>query len=136
MNFKNNLLEKMREFQSDVAKLLDLQFPNLHFYISPRNEVSVWLKDKRFGCGAAVVLEDKNKHLDMFDEDYFDFLNKQVALAVTQPDKYFYCTECGRVLNIEQFEHSVFAGYYCKECAEKPEIAKLIAQSKERGFYD
>ncbi len=136
MQFKNEVINKLRAFQNEIKNLFNDKFSNLTFLISPSNGISVWVKNKDGSCGAGITLDKRNTILEVFDEEFFAFLNKKVALASLHPDKYFYCSECGRVLDREQFAANVFAGYYCKECAKKPEIAELIEESKKVGFYD
>lgn len=121
-----------------IKEILLDRFPHLYFYISPEGYISCWVRTLRGDDGAGIHLKYKINVGQMlwYHWEYLDELNDSVEQAHLHPSEYFYCTECGRVLPKEEFEENVFAGYYCKECAKKPGIAKLIAKSHERGFYD
>lgn len=132
-------IEQQLELVYKAAKeLLMGAFPNLYFFVSPTGKLTSWVrtKDGRDGAGIQMKYEIHVGSILCHHWRYLEELNEYVTPVHNEPDKYFYCTECGRVQKIEQFEHSVFAGYYCKECAKKPEVAKLIAESHTRGFYD
>ena len=48
-------------------------------------------------------------------------INKLVEKAVKYPEKYFYCTKCGKVKPQSQYGSFLFAGRYCKSCLKKDE---------------
>lgn len=127
---------QMVDFQQNITKMLNEEFPYLVFYINSDNKISLWVRGKDGYSEAAIEVEKTYCDLGFFNYEYFSGLNQKMKLVSKEPDKYFYCTECGRVLDKEDFAENVFAGYYCKECAKKPEIAKLIEMSHEVGFYD
>lgn len=130
--------EQLNEIYKAAKELLMGAFPNLYFYISPTGKLTSWVRtpDGRDGAGIQMKYEIHIGSILVHHWRYLEELNKQVEQVHTQPDKFFYCTECGQVKPREEFEHNVFAGYYCKDCAKKPEVAKLIEESKQRGFYD
>lgn len=131
----NNVIE---EAHSVVKQLLLEEFEHLYFHISPTGSLSCWVRNSEGKDGAGIRLEHKINigGFTCFYWRYLQELNQKVALAHTNPKEYFYCTECGEVKSIFEFEANVFAGYYCKECAKKPDIASLIQESHKRGFYD
>ena len=113
-------------------------FDNLYFHILPNGIISAWVKTLQNRDGAAIKLEKRIQlgYISYGDWQYLTGLNKKVELARLQPHKYFYCSECGEVKPREEFADSVFATVYCCECAKKPEVAKVIEESKVSGFYD
>lgn len=123
---------------SQIKEMLMDVYPNLYFYISPTGNLSCWVRTQEGRDGAGIEMKQKINagSILVHQEEYLEKLNELVEPVHTQPDKFFYCTECGQVKPREEFEESVFAGYYCKECAKKPAIAKLIKESHQRGFYD
>lgn len=123
---------------SQIKEILMDVYPNLYFYISPTGNLSCWVRTQEGRDGAGIEMQQKINagSILVHQEEYLEKLNELVAPVHNEPDKFFYCTECGQVKPREEFEDSVFAGYYCKECAKKPEVAKLIAESHTRGFYD
>jgi hypothetical protein len=118
----------------DIKETLSLAFPNVSVFISQNGDVSCWVQGS--GAGITLPYSINIKYIFPYQWDYLEEKNNQVALVKDNPKAFFYCTECGNVFNRDHFADSVFAGYYCKDCAEKPEIANLIAESKKRGFYD
>lgn len=136
MNDLMKPIEQQPELIYKSAKeLLMGAFPNLYFYISPTGKLTSWVRtsDGRDGAGIQMKYEI---HVGSIIWRYLEELNEYVAPVHNEPDKYFYCTECGKVKTKEEFADSVFAGYYCKECAKIPEVAKAITESHKRGFYD
>ena len=132
-------IEQQLELVYKSAKeLLMGAFPNLYFFISPTGKLTSWVrtKDGRDGAGIQMKYEIHVGSILCHHWRYLEELDKYVAPVHNEPDKYFYCTECGQVKPKTEFAESVFAGHYCKECAKKPEVAKLIAESHQRGFYD
>lgn len=132
-------IEQQLELVYKSAKeLLMGAFPNLYFFVSPTGKLTSWVrtKDGRDGAGIQMKYEIYVGSILCHQWRYLEELNEYVAPVHNEPDKYFFCTECGQVKPREEFEDSVFAGYYCKECAKKPEVAKLIVKSHQRGFYD
>lgn len=128
----------MDKSYSKIEELLMNQYPNLYFYISPTGHITCWVRTAsgRDGAGINMKYEINVGQILYHHWEYLNKLNEEVEKVHTNPEAYFYCTECGRVLPEEEFEDSVFAGVYCKECAKKPEVAALIAESHTKGFYD
>lgn len=128
----------LEQAYDEIKDILSKSFPNLTFFISQNGDLSCWVKQPSGQGGAGITLpySINIKYIFPYQWDYLEEKNNQVALVKENPKAFFYCTECGNVFNKDYFADSVFAGYYCKTCAEKPEIANLIAESKKRGFYD
>lgn len=131
----NKLLENA---YAEIKLMLIQTYSHLWFFISPDGTLSCWVKSQEGRDGAGIELKHKINvgYILPHIERYLDELNSYVAPAHLEPTTYFYCTNCGKVKTWEDFAESVFAGYYCKDCAKEPEIAKLIKKSHERGFYD
>lgn len=130
--FVKTTLENCRKAIQD--KLTET-YPYLHFYVGNDLDISAWVE--RNGCsGSAIIIPRYQSCSAGFREAFWSELNEKVKLASTEPDKYFYCTECGRVLPREEYADFVMAADYCKECAKKPDVAAAIAESHTRGFYD
>ena len=110
-------LQSLREkYEKKVKEVLMGRYPYLYFYISPTGNISVWVRiDGKDGSGIST----DSINLYTFDEDYFDELNQKVKKASLEPDKYFYCTNCGKVKPKIEYQDFVMAADYCKECAEK-----------------
>ena len=142
MSFEQ-LSEHIREIIEDarvkLARIFKEEFPNLFFYVSPYNgDIACWVSTLSGRDGAAVKLDEKiNIHrLHKQSYTYLEDLNRRVESAVFESDKYFYCTNCGKVLPREKYGDYVMAAQYCEECAKKPSIAFLIDESHKPGFYD
>ena len=127
-------LQSLREkYEKKVKELLMGRYPYLYFYISPTGNISVWVRiDGKDGSGIST----DSINLYTFDEVFFDELNQKVKKASLEPDKYFYCTNCGKVKPKSEYQDFVMAADYCKECAEKSDIKSLIQESKRKNFYD
>lgn len=139
MEEANNRITKIIEkAYKSVKEILSSQFSNLYFYISPMGDLSCWvrLNEKEEGIGVQMPIKINIGQILYHQWHYLKELNEQVEVVRMKPDEYFYCTECGKVKKRSEFADSVFAGYYCKECAKKPEIEALITQSHKRGFYE
>lgn len=121
-----------------IKEILMEHYKNLYFYISPKGKLTAWVRTQegRDGAGIQMKYNINVGQILVHQERYLNELNKEIEPVHKQPDKYFYCTECGKVKPKEEFEDSVFAGCYCKECAKKPEIDALIKESHTAGFYD
>ena len=121
-----------------VKKILMEQFSNLYFSISPTGYLSCWVKTLSGEDGAGINLNQKiNVGQILYQHwKYLTELNDEIEIVRINPEKYFFCTECGKVKPKSEFKDSVFAGWYCRECAKKPEIAALIEESNRKGFYD
>lgn len=134
-NLIRNKIEKANQY---AKQLLMDTFPYLYFYVSPTHAVHCWVRTKGGQDGAGIQLKYSinASFIPPFHLEYLKQLNAKVKSVYLEPEKYFYCTECGEVKPMEEFSENVFAGYYCKECAKKPEIAKIIEESHKRGFYD
>lgn len=65
-----------------------------------------------------------------------DYLNEQCRM-VNEGEKFFVCTCCGNAKTQEEYKDFVFAGKYCVACTNSnPNIRKIIAESKTKGYYD
>jgi len=130
--------DELEKIYGKAKEILTEHFSNLVFHIAPEGRLTCWVRtpDGRDGAGIQLKYTINVGQILIHQWRYLEELNELVAPAHNEPDKFFYCTECGQVKPKEEFEAGVFAGYYCKECAKKPEVVKLIAQSHERGFYD
>lgn len=137
-----------RELLMDISKLTDTtnrkvetllkqQYPYLHIYVSPDGEINLWVEVN--GRSAMAIIPQRKRYIGKLlysDMEYLEELNEKVKPVSLEPDKYFYCTECGEVKEWTELQDNVFAGYYCKECAKNPQIDALIKASYEKGFYD
>ena len=132
------LQEEINTVFNKIKEFLMSKYENLYFYITPSGKLTVWVRNKEGKDGAGINTKFEMNVCEMFHLhwEYLESLNKEIESVHKEPDKYFYCTECGKVKEIKEFADSVLAGYYCKECAEKPAVAALIAESKKAGFYD
>lgn len=128
--------KKIKETYKQIKKILNNHFKNLYFYISPEGYISCWIGNNSGKIGINLKYRINVGQILNHHWSYLAKLNNLVEPVIKQADKYFYCTECGKVKLKTEFGDSVFAGYYCKECAKKSEIASLIAESHKRGFYD
>lgn len=128
----------MTKAYEKVKKYLMQEFPHLYFYISPTGYLSCWVRRFNDCDGAAIQLKHQiNVGLLLpYQIKYLQELNKKVECVHTQPQEYFYCINCGKVKTMNEYADYVMAATYCKECAKEPEIAKLIAESKEQGYYE
>lgn len=97
-----------------------VKYPNLQV-----TKYSVYLRN---GTGTSFKKTPTEQELEV--------LNKLVEKAINDPEHYFFCTECHQAKTKEQYEHTVFYGHYCKECAKKPEIASIIKDSMRPNFYE
>ena len=132
-DIRETLKNIRKDYEQKVKDLLMGRFPYLYFYISPTDNISVWVRrNGKDGTG----IQTPQTHIYTFDEDFFDELNQKIKPAALEPDKYFLCTECGEVLPRSEYEAGVMAAEYCKKCAQKPAIKELIIESKKDGFYD
>lgn len=134
----NTINKIMTTAYGEVKEYLMKEFPNLYFYISPTGELASWVRCSNGKDGTGINMKYKiNVGLILFHEwRYLQELNKKVKLAHTNPKEYFQCTECGEVKPRSEYGDFVMAADYCKDCAKKPDVAKLIAESHKRGFYD
>lgn len=133
-----NITTIMSMAHKSIKELLMHQFPNLYFYISPTGNISCWIKtsEGRDGIGISMAHKINVGQILYHHWKYLAELNDEVEIVRMNPKEYFYCTECGKVKPKSEFEDSVFAGWYCRECAKKPEIKALIEESHQKGFYD
>lgn len=139
MEDTNKTISKiMDDAYKKIKEILMGQFPNLYFYISPIGNLSCWVKTSEGRDGAGINMNQKiNVGQILYHHwKYLTELNNEVEIVRINPKEYFYCTECGKVKPKSEFEDSVFAGWYCKECAKKPDIKSLIDESHQKGFYD
>lgn len=134
---QKSITKLMEDAYTGVKRILSEGFPNLHFYVSPTGELSIWVKEGG-GCGAAISMKYQiNVGNILFHHwRYLQELNKLVEPVTENPREFFYCSECGEVKPIEQYADYVMAANFCKDCAKHPAIAKLIKESKKAGFYD
>lgn len=110
--------------------------PNLKIQISHRGNLSLWVKDNR---GEAIILPQEYNvgQLVVHQVKFLLWANVQAGKIIAEPDKYFWCTKCGKVHPIDDYKASVFAGYYCKDCYNNnKDIQEIVRQSNEPGFYD
>lgn len=135
---KKSIDKVMTAAHARVKEYLMKEFGHLYFYISPTGTLSYWVRNSKGGDGTVIIVKQEINvgQILPYQWEYLQKLNKTVEFAHTHPKGYFYCTNCGKVKPISEYEDYVMAAVYCKECAEIPEIAKEIAQSHERGFYD
>ena len=135
---RNEITKSITQVHEQIKTILMEEFKNLYFFISGTGSLSCWVRtlEGRDGAGVQLKYSINVGQILCHEWDYLHELNQEVELAHTHPDSYFYCTECGQVKENKHYAHSVFAGTYCDVCAEKPEIANLIRDSKKRGFYD
>lgn len=135
---KKEITEKVAQVHEQIKPILMEEFKHLYFFISCTGDLSCWVRTLEGKDGAGIHLQYKINvgQLLCHEWDYLHQLNLEVELAHTHPESFFYCTECGQVKDRKHYAHSVFAGVYCDECAEKPDIANLIKESQKRGFYD
>lgn len=121
---------------TEITRKMDDWLPNLRVQISREGRISLWANTSRreaiktpqeYNVGQLVVHQVK----------FLLWANREVGRIIAEPDKYFWCTRCGKVHPIEDYKSSVFAGYYCKDCYNNNEdIQEVVRQSKEAGFYD
>lgn len=123
--------------REEVKSALMKEYPYLYFYVGNEGAVSAWVRtpDGRDGAGITFDRPITVSNLD-FHSNYLKELNEKVKLACIDSCNYFYCSECGEVKPKEEFADFVMASLYCKDCAEKPLIATMIAESHKKGFYD
>ncbi len=118
-------LDKCHKRKEEDNRLMKL-YPNLYFFHGHCWTVKV-VDGKRYD--QINVKTDENT-------DY-KLLNTMVEKAVKYPNDYFWCTNCSQTFPMSQFEASVMAGFYCKECARTDyDIGWLIERSKDPGFYN
>lgn len=131
----NNIMTSAYE---QIKEYLSKTYPNLYFYISPIGNITCWVRTTEGKDGTGIKLPyNINVGQILFHQwRYLQELNKKVALVRDNPKEFFYCTECGEVKPVSEYEDFVMAANYCKECAKKPDIANLIAESHKAGFYD
>lgn len=131
--------KKFGHIHDDIKQMLMEEYPNLYFYICPSGKLTTWIRTPKGkdGAGIHMKLSINVGQILSHEVQYLEELNKKVEPVHKEPDKYFYCTECGRVLPKEELADVVFAGYYCKDCEKNnPEVASLIKESHKKGFYD
>lgn len=110
--------------------------PNLKIQISPEGNISLWVKDDR---GEAIIPPQEYNvgQLLVHQVKFLLWANVQAGRIIAEPDKYFWCTKCGKVHPIDDYKASVFAGYYCKDCyTNNKDIQEIVRQSNKPGFYD
>lgn len=120
----------------DIKNKMSEWLPNLVIHISREGELSLWIKDKR---GEAITLPQTYNvgQLAVHQVKFLLWANVQAGKIIAEPDKYFWCTKCGKIHPIEDYQDSVFAGYYCKDCYNNnKDIQEIVRQSKQTGFYD
>lgn len=119
-----------------IERVLEDACPNLKFYVDRYGGIHYWLKVEGEPREGFKMNKDCTIHNISQYASVLLGLSKKFDKIAAEPDKWFCCTECMRVLPREEFADSVFAGWYCKECAEKPEIEALLKESHRPGFYD
>lgn len=130
------ITNEVTESRDKIEDLLMSEFKNIHFYISPMGTISCWVNiNGRDGTG--ITIKDINVgNFNLRDYNLLTEINKKIEAASKNWKEYFYCTGCGQVKPRTEHRDFVMAADYCKECAKKPEIAALIEESHQRGFYD
>lgn len=129
--------KRLDEVYEDIKKDIETWLPNLTIYISPAGELTVWVKGRGEGVELPFPAGVNVGNMMVHHTKYLVWLNKEVEKIINEPDKYFWCTECGKVQPKENLHSNVFAGYYCNDCYNnKEDVRKLVARSNERGFYD
>lgn len=118
----------------EIQDNLNNYYKNLFIKLSNNGYIWTWINVE--DCAREGIEDDSvNVYTDDW-KSFLDELNKTAEIVHLEPDKYFYCTECCKVKPMDEFEENVLAGWYCKECAKKPNVANLIKESHKKGFYD
>ena len=129
----SDMLERHRKKYIDV---LQSYYENLNFYINPDGDISCWIRvHGNSREGADERLCGNIRYLRIY-ETSLDNLNRAAKTIAENPDKYFFCGECFTLKPMEDYADSVMGGWYCKQCAQTPDVAYLIKESHKRGFYD
>lgn len=130
----NEISEKIRE---KIKQELMTEYPYLYFYVGANGVIGAWVRTPDGRDGAGIMFNHPITVSNIkFHSDYLRELNEKVKPACIDSCNYFYCSECGEVKPKEEFSDFVMAALYCKECAQKPVIATMIAESHKKGFYD
>lgn len=132
----HGFIKLLRPVYDNIKNQMQEWLPNLKIQIAPEGSLSLWVKDNR---GEAII-PPQNYNVGQLLVHQVKFLlwaNQEAGKIIAEPDKYFWCTKCGKVHPIENFQGSVFAGHYCKDCYNNnKDIQEAIRQSNEPGFYD
>lgn len=126
------LITLHNQYTNTISELLKEEYPYLHFYLSEDGKINAWIKEE----GTAIKLPIYLNYHNLIDTEELEKANFAAQQVIENPDKWFYCTECGTLCSIEEYADFVFAARFCKECAKKPRIAEAIAESKQKGFYE
>lgn len=123
-------------YRCQQALLLRTFFPNIYFSVYD-DSISMWVNRNNSDGEAISYKNITMKDLEKKEEiEQLEELNKSLEPIAKEPDKYFYCFNCGKVKPKTEYADFIMADTYCKECAKIPTLAKAIAQTHERGFYD
>lgn len=131
-SFMKILEPAYKEIKNKMSEWL----PNLVIHVSRKGDLSLWVKD---GRGESITLPQNYNvgQLVVHQVKFLLWANVQAGKIIAEPDKYFWCTECGKIHPIEDYKDSVFAGYYCKDCYNNnKDIQEIVKKSKQNGFYD
>lgn len=114
-----------------VSSILQAQYPHLIFYLSDGGQISAWIRDE----GTAIKLPYMNYHCPA-NFIALDEAHEKAKQVIENPDELFYCSHCGEVYPKENYGDFVCSAKYCKACACQAGVAELIAESKQRGYYE
>jgi hypothetical protein len=132
----HSFIKALAPVYEDIRNRMSEWLPNLKIQISHGGNLSLWVKGRR---GEAIMLPQEYNvgQLLVHQVKFLLWVNAQAGKIIAEPDKFFWCTNCGKVHPIENFQDSVFAGHYCKDCYNNnKDIQDVVKQSKQNGFYD
>lgn len=132
----HSFMKILEPVYKEIKNKMSEWLPNLKIQISHGGNLSLWVKDRR---GEAIMLPQEYNvgQLVVHQVKFLLWANTQAGKIIAEPDKYFWCTKCGKIHPIDDYKASVFAGYYCKDCYNNnKDIQEAIRQSNEPGFYD
>lgn len=132
----HSFIKALAPVYEDIKNKMSGWLPNLKIQISPGGSLSLWVKDNR-GEAITPPQEYNVGQLLVHQVKFLLWVNTQAGRIIAEPDKYFWCTKCGKVQPIENTAGQVFAGYYCKDCYNNnKDIQDIVRRSNEPGFYD
>ena len=134
--------EIARGFDKKLSKVYDSiredmmeWLPNLDIYISPKGELSLWVRSLNQAIKTPQEYNVGGLHSHQIK--FLLWVNDKVKAIVNEPDKYFWCTECGTVQPMDNFKANVFSGYYCNDCYNNnKDVKDIVNVSDTPGFYD
>lgn len=134
--FFRDISKKLEPVHKEIEMAMNNKFKNLKFYIANDGEISLYING---GHREGINLPQIYNIGDILCHQvkFLLWVNKEVEKIINEPTKYFWCTECGKVHNINNYEGQVFAGAYCKDCYNHNDnIKRLVDESRKPGFYD